>query len=205
MKFSYYESPAPHFIIDDFYSDGELSDIWKELSFLTNSRTLLSPDETFSAKDGVGNIIKKNSGTFLDSIFDRKISHILTYNRKMFSYELVKEAISKHFIFRYLTLPLKDVTLLSYYQDSDYYEPHIDNATLSACTWLYKEPKQFTGGDFILAEHNYRIPIKNNRTILFPSVFKHAVDAIQMNNKDDPPFSGNGRYVISSFITTTLS
>jgi Rps23 Pro-64 3,4-dihydroxylase Tpa1-like proline 4-hydroxylase len=202
MNIIYYELPAPHIIIDDFYSDKELGDIWKELDFLTNSRALYPGNKTMSATNAAGNMLKKNGGTFLNYIFESQpsISHILTYNKKLFSHELLKEAINKHFIFRYMATPNTNSTLLSYYRDGDYYDSHHDNAVISICTWLYKEPKQFTGGDFILSEYDHKIHIKNNRTVIFPSVLKHAVEIVKMNDKDDLPFSGNGRYTIGHFI-----
>ena len=205
MNIVYYENPSPHIVIDNFYSEKELDDIWKELNFLTNSRTLLTPDQTGSAKNPEGILIKSNSGVFLDKIFsfNRTVSHILTYNKKFFNEEFLNEVIPKNFIFRYISTSSKNNTLVSYYENSDDYSTHFDYSTLTACTWLYKKPKQFTGGDFFLDEFNYKIPIQNNRTIIFPSVLLHSVDSVAMNNKNNEQFSGNGRYVISTFINNT--
>ena len=203
MNILYYESPAPHIIIDDFYNTQELKDVWKELDFLTNTRTLLSPEQTDAAKNDSGEYIKKNTGVFLDSIFNLNlnVSNIVTYNRKIFKHPTFLETTSSsNYFFRYLLSSTKSKTLVSYYENSDYYAPHYDTSTLTACTWLFKEPKQFSGGNFFLSEHDYKIDIQNNRTIILPSIIMHSVEPVIMNSPDTNVFSGNGRYVISSFI-----
>ena len=203
MNVVYYLEPVPHIIIDDFYYPWELDSIWKELVFLTDSRILRSPEKTGSATNDRGDVIKSNKGLFLDEIYanSRNTSHILTYNRRLFNQDFMNEAATKNFVFKYFMSCSKDTTLVSYYENSDYYAPHHDTSTLTACTWLYREPKQFTGGDFEFSDYNYKINIKNNRTVIFPGVVTHAVESVVMNNPDDTPFSCNGRYVISNFIS----
>jgi hypothetical protein len=202
MNLIYYESPVPHIIIEDYYSAEELNNVWKELDFLTSVETLMPPSKTASATDKEGFFSKKNSGVFLDVLFsnNRESSYILKYGRKMFSPEMRDTVSPMHFVFNYLNTARVDHTLVSYYQNSDYYLPHWDISTLSTCTWLFKEPKKFNGGDFNFSDYNYKIQIKNNMTVLFPSTISHSVDEITMIDSNDIPFSGNGRYVISNFI-----
>ena len=200
MKIIYYEFPAPHVVIDDFYTQDELEDVHLELEFLSNSRNFESPEKTLSAlKNGVS--LKKNSGVFLDDIFARRsASNILVYNRKLFNQEFTSALIPCHFVFKYLDISQKERTIVSYYQDEDYYQPHFDAAMLSVCVWLFKQPRRFSGGDFNLSDYNYKIPIENNRCIIFPSVLKHSVDTIKMHDPNEIPFSCNGRYVITTFV-----
>jgi hypothetical protein len=207
MKILYHEKPVPHITIENFYSNEQLSDIWKELDFLTNQNTLMNPSETGSFRIGSdGNPYhmndKRNSGVFLDEFFARyrQSSHILTHSRKIFEVPFLEWAASQHFIFKYLLRSRKDSMLLSYYQDSDYYAPHEDVAVISACTWIFREPKKFNGGDFNFSDFEHKIQIKNNMTVIFPSIIQHSVDTISMKDHSDTPFSGNGRYVLSHFI-----
>ena len=43
--------------------------------------------------------------------------------------------------------------LVSHYEGGDHYKPHPDESIGSMVIWLYKEPKQFTGGEFIFTDY----------------------------------------------------
>ena len=43
-----------------------------------------------------------------------------------------------------------DSTMISYYDTGKYYKPHIDSTHFTCLIWLFKEPKQFKGGDLKL-------------------------------------------------------
>ena len=82
-----YENPFPHFIIYNFYDEGELKLIWEELDFYTKDGKL------FEAKDFGGVIDKTNSkAIWLDKLYRdkyRSLSNILTVNRKIFDYRIL--------------------------------------------------------------------------------------------------------------------
>jgi len=200
MKFEYYENPTPHIIVRDYFDKEELAKIWQELDFLTYSNKLLPPDITGSARNSDNQIIKNNHGLFLDEIYTIKnISNILTINRKLWDPEFAKKAADHHFIFNYILNSNQDSTLVSYYEEDNYYFPHTDSAVLTAIINFYKEPLQFTGGDLMLGSENNIIPVENNRLVIFPSCAMHAVTSIKFISPQ-PPFSGMGRYTISQFI-----
>ena len=200
MHILYYDDPVPHVIIDNFYTFEELNLIADELKFLTHPTKMMSPQVTGSAVNSKGDSTKKNYGLFLDSVYSqRNISDILTFSKKLFEQTTLK-AIGNNFIGRFLMISNKDTSLLSYYEDSDHYLPHFDSATLTACTWLFKEPKKFVGGDFKFSDYNYNIQLKNNRMIIFPSPYNHEVSSVKMLDESYKPFSGDGRYVITNFI-----
>lgn len=203
MDFNYYAEPLPHIIIDGFYSSDELREIWLELDFLTHSRKLLTPEATgaaFALDEKGERVYKKNNmGLFLDSLYaTRNISNILHHSRKLFDKDFLQKCQDQNFIFKYLMQANADFTLLSYYEDGATYETHHDKCVITCLTWLYKEPRQFTGGDLVFSEHNYTIPIKNNRVLIFPGVAEHAVERVKMN-EGVKPMSGFGRYVITNF------
>lgn len=87
--------------------------------------------------------------------------------------------------------------LLSYYEKEHYYKPHRDISVFTALIWLWKEPKQFTGGDFMFSDHDYSVECKNNRAIIFLGPEQHAVSTVNVNEE----FIGKnyGRYTISCF------
>jgi len=202
MNVVYYESPFPHAVIENFYSSQELDLIWEELKFLTHPSKMKPPQYTDTAKDPTGEALKNNSGLFLDKIFpNRNISNILTVSRKFFDGKLAEAIGLNNIIGKYIKFSQSDTTLLSYYENGGYYKPHVDFATLTAVTWIYKEPKQFVGGQFSFTEFEHEIPLQNNKTVIFPSCYEHGVESVMMVNDHVDYFSCNGRYTITNFIS----
>lgn len=201
MEIRHYNIFCPYLVIDNFYDEKELGMIWEELDFLCNDRTLESPDVKSAALDmDSGEILKNNKSIFIDTIYkDRKFSNILTVNRKLF--DNFKSIVQSHPGWYFNTLQCNsDFTLLSYYENGGYYKPHKDKANATSLTWLYKEPKRFSGGDLIISFNGEqeRIEVKNNRMLIIPSRIDHEVIEVRMDNKD----CGNnlGRFCITQFI-----
>ena len=196
MKLTLYTEPIHFIYIEDLYESAELNSIWQELEFLNSNGKLLDPEMTASAKeDGV--LIKKNKGVFLDVLYtDRNFSNILSINRKTLTSEIINQKNSWYFKD---ICSNRDDTLISYYENNDYYKPHKDIALVTICSWFFKEPKKFTGGNFYFVDHNIKVEVKNNSAIIFPSHIRHAVDTIDMNEQDRN--KGFGRYCISQFLS----
>ena len=204
MKFSYKEvNKIPVAIIDNYYDTKAQQKIMDELEFLNNdSRKLKPPHETGSAyrtdTNGEKLYLKKNKAIELDTIYaDRSVSNILTENRKLFSPEVANSLIDLHPLFRYVAFATLDSTLVSYYENSDYYKKHHDTAVITAITWFYKKPKSFEGGDLIL-EDDLKVECISNRCVIFPSCTFHSVDYIRM--KSDITRENSGRFAISQFL-----
>lgn len=202
MDFKFYNDPVPHIIIDDFYSPEELKDIWLELDFLTHPRKLLTPDlsgSAFTMVNGQKVFKKKNKALFLDGLYGtRDISNILFHSKKVWDNDFTQKCADAHYLFNYLRTCNSDTTLVSYYEEDDNYASHSDVGAITLLTWLYKEPKQFTGGELSFADFNYPIELKSNRMLLFPACVHHEVSAVKMN-EGVAPYSGFGRYVITNF------
>jgi len=191
--------PFPFLEIENMYDRLQLKLIWQELEFLNQLDKLESPEKTGGAEEEEGKILKKNSGLYLDNLYKtRNISNILTVNTNLFASHILEEFSSLCFLYENIKHTNNDTTLISYYDNGGYYKSHQDNALYTAITWFFKEPKKFNGGDFYFSNYNCKIEIKNNKTILFPSVVNHSVDEVIMNNKSD--FSqGYGRYSMTQF------
>lgn len=195
-----YQHPFPHLIIEDTFDNHELQLIWQELDFLTYGNKLDPATKTSSATDDDGNVLKSNGGIFLDSCYyKREISNILTVNRKLFEKDILKEFAGLSFGYNQILHCNMDFTLISYYEDSDYYLPHVDKSLFTILTWFYKTPKSFQGGDLIFSEYDHQINIKNNMTLFFPSYIKHSVTKVEMVHTY-PKFSGYGRYCMTEFL-----
>lgn len=195
MDFDTTEKPFPYLMIRNFYTEEELRLMWLELDFWASMNKLLPPKETGQIIDGK----KRNKGVFLDSAYsNRDFSNILAVNRRVYSKEVIEAYSDLHFTYKTVTMCNKDTTLLSYYEDSDYYHGHSDFAVATSLTWLYREPKSFTGGDLVFPDYNHTIHIENNMMVMFPSVVVHEVPKIQLVEGTEVG-KGMGRFCISSF------
>jgi Rps23 Pro-64 3,4-dihydroxylase Tpa1-like proline 4-hydroxylase len=202
MNYKFFQDPFPHLIIHNFYNDDELSSVWTEIDQFYNNNMFVSEQETGSSEDFNGNILKRNKGIFLYPFYrDNWInSAILKNSKKVFHPDFVKTMSDNHWIYDYIKHSKKDTVLLSYYENNDYYKPHVDLCSMSAICNLYKEPKMFSGGNLIFEDFSkYTIPLENNRTIIFPSICRHAVDPIIMQPDALPNY---GRYAITHFISS---
>ncbi len=195
--------PIPYLIIENTFKEEELELIWEEFEFLNQPGKMYSAEGTGSAESPDGKILKNNKSVFLDELFEynKKFSNILKINNSIVSPE-VKTAFSKlNFGYNAIWQTNVHSTLLNYYHDGDYYDTHSDSSLYTSLTFFYKEPKQFTGGDFWLSRFKHKIEIKNNMTVIIPSFVEHHVDEVNMKNS----VYGNGRYSMTIFLYTNPS
>jgi hypothetical protein len=192
------KDPFPHLLIEDIYSDEELIYIWKELNFLTAKNILNPPHLTGSATED-GKCLKNNNAVFLDDFYtNRDSSYILNLNAKIFDKKILNCYSELSFGYNSIKKINHDRTIISYYQNGDYYDSHSDASLYTAITWFYKEPKKYKGGDLIFSEYDYLVIAKNNSTILFPSFVFHKVEKVII--EENKIFTGNARYSMSQFL-----
>ena len=181
------------------FNEIDLVNVWKELEFLTHPDKLLPPTASRSAVSN-GKILKNNHGVFLQHIYGTpEISDIYRAIKNVFTKKFFEDLASKHIIFEWIKQLNNESILVSYYEDNDSYLPHKDNSVYTVLVNLYKEPKAFTGGDLTLGNAGYKIPLENNRMIIFPSWALHGVTPVKFIGAQ-PKFSGWGRYTISDFL-----
>ena len=170
--------------------------IWEELDFYTK------PDKLLDVKEYLGVVDKTNAkAIYLDLVYStkyRKLSNILTVNRKIFDPQVLEEFSKIHDC----CLPVKEVnndyTKVRYYHDGDFYEPHTDNFfQYLAFSYFYREPKRFDGGDLFFPKYNYSFKCDNNSLIMMPAWVEHGVTKVSI--KDSDYYDGYGRYAITSF------
>jgi Rps23 Pro-64 3,4-dihydroxylase Tpa1-like proline 4-hydroxylase len=198
MIFLPQQDPVEFLIIEDFFTDLEQQAIWKELDFLTDPNKLLPPDQTDGARsNGSQEIRKNNSGLFLDYTYSNKnVSYILTFNQKILNEDVISAATACSPFYGILNYINNSTTLVSYYEDGGYYLPHTDRCPITVLYYFFKEPKKFTGGNLKILGRE--IEIKNNMAVMFFGCFEHEVDKISYSGK---PYSGDGRYCISQFLS----
>jgi hypothetical protein len=200
LKIHQIKNPFPFLQIENLYSEDELILLWKEFDFLTHPDKLESPENTGSALDEETKVpLKKNKGLFLDDLYSsRNISNILTITKQLFSPVILNAFSELSFGYENIKYTNRDATLLSYYENSEYYKSHRDEALYTAVTWFFKEPKSFSGGNFYFTDYGIKIEMQNNMAVIFPSFVKHAVDEIILEKNND--VTGHGRYSISQFL-----
>jgi len=191
-----FDKPFPHLIIENFYNKEELELVWEEFKFLTK------PNKLLEAKDYGGVVTHTNShALILDEVYSkgyRKLSNILTVNRKLFTSDIldlfaeIEDCCSIAKDCNY------DVTKVRYYHDGEYYKPHTDRAFhFLAFSYFNKEPKKFSGGELYFPKYKYKYSCENNSMIIFPGWVEHGVSEVKI--KDSDYYDGYGRYSITNF------
>ena len=196
-----YEFPFPHLIIENFYNDEELQQIWEELNFYTKPNKLL-PTEKYGGVVG----FTESKGLLLDNIYKnygedknyRNISNILTVNRKLFTSGVLDVFSEIHDCCCIANKSNSDITKVRYYHDGEGYKPHTDKGfQFLAFSYFYKEPKKFEGGQLYFPKYDYEVSCDNNSMIIFPGWVEHGVREVSIKESDY--FDGYGRYAITSF------
>ena len=185
---------------DNFFCAEEI-DAMKKESYKLRNLGLVDDDTNSATQDG--KTLSKNNSVFLEKLYasELRLSDTINITRtRLFDQKFQEYLVSIHPYFITLgSLRIQDGvgTLLSYYDNSQYYKPHRDNAFVTVLTWFYEEPKAFKGGDFII-ENTLEIECKHGRTVFMPSYLLHEVTPIKMpKNKKG---KGLGRYSISNFM-----
>jgi hypothetical protein len=190
----------PYLLVKDYFTEAELDMIWKELDHLNRPGVFDPPGNTGSATYE-GEIIKSNSGVFIDKVYTHpKYSAIFQCNHKIFD-GYTAQYWDLSFYNRGILQTNASDHLISYYENSDHYKPHNDQAVATALHWLWKEPKKFEGGELTFSDTGETIPLTNNTMLLFPSYAMHEVSPVIMAPEDMG--KGLGRYCISIFMYNT--
>lgn len=203
MEFNYIEDGIDAVVIDNFYTEEQLSKIMDELKFLTRKEIFVQPEDLASAENDHGALASK-TGVFLETVFlNWKHSGLIAYPIENFSKKEVKDKLlGYNSLFRIMYHSDCRSHLLSYYQNSDFYKPHVDITAFTILNYFYTEPKKFKGGSIKLYSSNSNkeavIEIKQNRVVLFPGCTFHEVLPIESNETDS--YTGNGRYCNSIFL-----
>ena len=191
-------------IIRDWFLPEELDLIWSELDVICSPFVLQKPEQTGAARtdDGAG-FLKKGHGLFIDHFYEnkREVSHILNIGRRVFSPQIVEALTKEDPHFQHIGKCDSDFTLVNYYEQGDEYKMHTDMCVYTANIVLWREPKKFDGGKFIIqsGEKEIDFDLRSNDMIIFPGFTRHAVTPMTMHGDATPWRSG--RYSIANFIS----
>ena len=185
MNIELCNEPFEHILIKDSYNDEQLINVHKELDILFP--LLRDPKYTMPAEDKSGQYKKKNKGIFLDYDYKGKESVIMQYRDSFF------DVIVDNYNYEKSNYQLK--SLVSYYEDGDYYKSHVDKSIYTMVTFLCKDNSKFSGGQLFFPDYNWGIDSIDNVTIIFDSHIYHQVLPIRVHDDSDR----YGRYSITSF------
>jgi Rps23 Pro-64 3,4-dihydroxylase Tpa1-like proline 4-hydroxylase len=189
--------------IEDTFTEEQIAAIWKELDFVTNPYAMKNWENT-KEKLGEDLEVEKKNNVFYPTLQYQNpilISPMTAFTKQQLCSEYVftfYESLNPvHELYRHQNV---HTTFVSYYQDADKYDYHRDNCCYTTLTYLYKEPKSFSGGEITIKVHDIEETkeIKNNMSIIFPSVYRHRVSPITMSDEFGQ-YSTYGRYCISQF------
>lgn len=181
--------PFPHLIVESSFTENEQDLIWKELEFI-NLQDRLSSKSVNNAFEN------KNLVSISDVFLDQRFSDISRLTSSFLNKDIKKQFSELNFGYNTIWNTYSHTTFLSYYGEGDSYE-HKDNFSLyTILTFFHKEPKKFFDGELVFNNFNFKISIKNNTTILFPSFIPYSIEKITF----DEFKKGYGQYCISTFL-----
>lgn len=190
-------------IIDNWYTKKELKNIIKELDYYQSAINLENASENCAKEFDTKKPLASSHRIYPEKYFtmdSRNVSFVLRYIDKFRDVNFHKYIENVSNVYDSFKLTNKDTTMISYYENSDYYKKHLDISMFTVLIWVNKEKKRFKGGDLILPDLKKTIEYKNNRLVLFPSFVYHEVTQVKTENKIK---KGYGRYTITHFFTHT--
>lgn len=180
MKINVFSQPFEHVIIEDYFEENELKDIFNELEaiFLFKEK---------SNKFINWNLSAKNNGVFTNRIaFDtrnfskNKESITFKHFEKIFNPD-ISSYLFKHSNFcNFLRCVTETGVVVGVYQDGDSYKPHYDLGLITAVAHIWHPDFRFEGGELYFPDFdNFSIAPSLNNLIIFPSYLKHGVKKIK--------------------------
>lgn len=200
MQFSFIADGIDAVVIDNFYTEHQLNEIYHQLNGMTNKDIMVTDkDKLEAAVDPDGNFITTKYGVW----FNDDTLPLIKFPKEILSNRsLQNKFIEFNSMYRILFHLNRSAHLLSYYENAGYYSKHIDASVFTILSYFHQEPKNFTGGDIILHSHDLSkkaiVETKNNRVVIIPSCTLHEVTTVEMTSQQ---LDGSGRYCCSIFLS----
>jgi len=153
------------------------------------------PEETGSASDNAtGEILKDNGGIWLGQVYtERSLPFSSCFSLVKNILTVLREGkYTPHSSLNYMHVVEMYNLLFNAYKNNHYYKGHRDMSKVTLLLWLGEH--NFTGGDILFNDFNYKIDFAPNKAILFPSHYNHEVTKIQTSSNEYV------RYCVTAFI-----
>jgi Rps23 Pro-64 3,4-dihydroxylase Tpa1-like proline 4-hydroxylase len=188
-------------VIDNYYSEKELKNVFTEIYYYMNcglGNLIASENDKATAHNLKGESLAKTYRFYVER---NKYSVLYKYSK--YATEKFAKMVESNFSFgKYLTNTDNNFFMVNYYENGEYYNSHKDISVVSQLTWLYHEPKMFTGGNVIFSDMNETIECLHNRSVFFPGHYQHEVQEVNMNDnfkKEDFDNQYYGSFSIDNF------
>lgn len=199
------KEPFEFLVIDNFLDNNQKINIWKEIDFYIDNG-LVIPSTMY--QDGSGFDENNNSKANRHSLFlanalinYRVNSKIYQAIRSNFLHTNVSARFPQSTLLKYLPITNYDSTLLSFYQNGDYYKSHFDYGIISCILYLIPN-NEYSGGDIVFTDFNVTHKPLDNQMIVFPSCLNHEVTKIQTFDSNDKDYK---RLSITTFLSIEQS
>ena len=163
-------------VIDDFYTEAELTLIKNELPSILPNATRGSTGSATNIANG--ELMKTNRSIFLDELYssNRDASSILRVNRKIFNNEAVDNLCKHNNHYNHIRVCSMDNTLVNFYGVGDVYAKHKDNSIFTILSMF--KLGEFTGGELLFPDYDVEVKFKDNRVVIFAGCTYHATNPI---------------------------
>ena len=195
-------NPAyPYIVIDNWFSNDEEKNIWKELDYYSSVPKERAENTVVAHNEGTA--LSKSYRYYINKFYTdigRSKSSIFKYMYKQRTSEfnkLIEQCLPHGRSYKHTDW---SSTLVSYYEEDDYYKPHYDKYMWTCLIWMIKDLNIFDGGDLKLNDIDETIKVKNNRMVMFPSCYLHEATPIKFKNKINE--NGYGKYTITHFYSS---
>ena len=162
-------------VVDNIFSNNELSDIWKEIH---NLNYIMDLDFVRDQRKNDAANTLTGDGLTVDNIYlERKYSAILTHSRKLFQDNVVKEFSESHPANLNYRMCNFDTTWINRYRNGQGYGAHTDSSSFSSITTLIDG--EVMGGELTFPDYNIEFESKTNQCVIFPSWVLHKATPIK--------------------------
>ena len=203
MKINYSDKPFEFLVIEDFLNETQKKEVWNELDFFVDSDLVNKVSSNETDKSAIDSntmqSLAHRHSIFLQRVYvdARKQSKIYKAIQSNFLVADFDLKYPQSILLKYLPMTNYDSTLVSYYQNGDYYKSHNDSSILTCILYLIKE-NDFEGGELFFPEYDFKHTPLNNQLIVFPSCINHEVPMLKSFINNDQSYK---RISISTFVT----
>jgi hypothetical protein len=186
LKLHLNKKPFPHLVIENLFSEKEISFLKKEIDFLEASalsETSFSSAKSSGFPDGSVVDKAKHGVVYLEDVFvnldhsliETQVKNLLNQGL-FFIYSQIEPWATR---FSYCGVhPITHFTKVNFFGDGEKYEAHRDASEFTSLMYFCETPKNFTGGSLHFPEFDFSYLCDNNSLILFPGYILHEVTEV---------------------------
>lgn len=191
-----YGNDIPILVFKQVFEDNIIFTMLKEIETIIQKNLLKSGQHTASAIDHSGQY-KSNVGIFLDELYEnrRHESEILTIHNNIVNVMFNTHLLNRNIVFKYFNHTQSHHTLVSAYLDGGSYFTHTDESVLTSVTFLWNQPKKFSGGSLLFKDYDILFEPDLGDVVIFPGFCSHEVNEVTLAENN----LLNARYSVSQF------